>query len=301
MSRVRVFAFVSVLLSACSAAFALNARSAVSVTGSDSNPCTPALPCRSFVTAMTVTAAGGEIVALDSGGYGPFTISQSVTVGGAPGFHAAITAASGDAIHVTASPSDHVVLRNLVLIGAGGLNGIHIEDSGVADLNVSDVAISGFTNAGIIAGSASLLVVDHCQILDNPGNGCSLGNRAIIANSQIIEGNTGVAVTTGGIVEVKNSIVAGMVTGIQVSSFVGSSSSLVEGCDIMSNGTGVLAGLSGSGGISFLRLSNNSIFANTLGVNSGDGAVMYTFSNNRISGNDTDIQPALAFTPLLLR
>src|SRR2546425_5050331 len=103
------------------AAFALNNRSAVSVNGSDLNPCTVASPCRSFTAAMAQTNPGGEIIALDSAGYGPFIVSQAVTVSGAPGVHAALTALTGTAIAVAAAGTDHVSLRNLVLI-AGGIS-----------------------------------------------------------------------------------------------------------------------------------------------------------------------------------
>src|SRR5882672_11336232 len=81
--------------------FALNNRSAVSVNGSDADPCTVPSPCRTFTAALAATASGGEIIAIDSGGYGQsFTVSQPVTVSGAPGVHAAITATTGTAITI---------------------------------------------------------------------------------------------------------------------------------------------------------------------------------------------------------
>ncbi len=67
---------------------------------------------------MAQTNIGGEIIALDTAGYGSFTANKSVTVRRAPGIHAAISAAS-DAITVAATASDRVTLRNLVLIGTG--------------------------------------------------------------------------------------------------------------------------------------------------------------------------------------
>src|SRR5438445_535301 len=79
----------------------LNNRSAVSVNGSDLNACTVASPCRSFNAAIAETAPSGEIVALDSAGYGPFTVTMDVTISGAPGVHAAITATSTDAITIS--------------------------------------------------------------------------------------------------------------------------------------------------------------------------------------------------------
>src|SRR5438067_11903719 len=76
-------------------AFAASSRTAVSVNGSDSNPCTVASPCRSFSAAIAQTALGGDVVALDSGGYGTFIVNQPLTVQAAPGVYAGITVPSG--------------------------------------------------------------------------------------------------------------------------------------------------------------------------------------------------------------
>src|SRR6516162_4145543 len=54
----------------------------VSATGSDGNPCTFAAPCRSFQHAHDVTSANGEIDVIDPAGYGPLTISKSISIQG---------------------------------------------------------------------------------------------------------------------------------------------------------------------------------------------------------------------------
>jgi hypothetical protein len=45
-------------------------RTFVSGTGNDAHDCSRITPCRTFPVALTKTAAGGEIIALDSGGFG---------------------------------------------------------------------------------------------------------------------------------------------------------------------------------------------------------------------------------------
>src|SRR6187399_2663715 len=95
-------------------------RTFVSTEGNDANPCTRAQPCRNFAAAIANTLAGGEVVALDSGGYGTFSVNKEITVAGAPGAHVAITAFSGNAVTVNAGVDDTVVLRNLYLTGLGG-------------------------------------------------------------------------------------------------------------------------------------------------------------------------------------
>jgi len=49
------------------------------------NNCSVTLPCRNFNAAIGVVNAGGEVVALDSAGYGPVTISKAVTLTLKPG------------------------------------------------------------------------------------------------------------------------------------------------------------------------------------------------------------------------
>ena len=58
---------------------ALAQRTFVSSTGVDSHPCNLAQPCRSFASAIAQTDIGGEVIVLDSAGYGPVTITQSVS------------------------------------------------------------------------------------------------------------------------------------------------------------------------------------------------------------------------------
>ena len=114
----------AVLACTC-AAFGQNTRSAVSVNGSDGNACTVPAPCRTFAKAITVTNSGGEIIALDSGGYGPFTIDRAVTVRPVPGAYAGLAPTTTDGITVSAGGTDDVVLRGITINGLGGSNGIN--------------------------------------------------------------------------------------------------------------------------------------------------------------------------------
>src|ERR1700747_3462028 len=87
------------------AASAQLSRTAVSINGLDTNPCSVASPCRSFNKAISQTKSTGEVVALDSGGYGPFAVDRAITVQAAPGVYAGVTASSGDGIDINAGSS----------------------------------------------------------------------------------------------------------------------------------------------------------------------------------------------------
>ena len=72
---------------------AQNNRSFVSTLGNDASACTTSAHCRTFTRALAVTNPKGEIVVVDSGGYGPATITQPVTIS-AIGVVASITQAN---------------------------------------------------------------------------------------------------------------------------------------------------------------------------------------------------------------
>jgi hypothetical protein len=153
-----------------------------------------------FGFAIGQTNDGGEIVALDSSGYGPVTITKSIVLTAPRGVFAGISPSSGVAIQVdTASPSDDVVLRNLVLRGNGATHGVRIfqgnvaiENSSIArfssfgvfaptgaeELSVSDTHIanndSGIRADGPTSGASRRVSVDDCQFRNNGQAGLHL-------------------------------------------------------------------------------------------------------------------------------
>lgn len=130
--------------------------------GNDANACDNInTPCQTFAGAVTQLNPGGEAIVLDSGGYGPVTITQAVTIEAAPGVTAFIHPPSGDAITVNAG-SGKVTLRGLVLNGGTGA-GINVNSAGT--LNVENCTITGFGGgAGIAMFSAGHLNVKGTDI-----------------------------------------------------------------------------------------------------------------------------------------
>jgi hypothetical protein len=75
-------------------------RTFVASYGSDANPCSLTAPCRGFAAAVAQTSTDGEVIVLDSAGYGTVTIAQSVSIIAPPGVYAGISVFSGDGITV---------------------------------------------------------------------------------------------------------------------------------------------------------------------------------------------------------
>src|SRR5207247_11135364 len=88
----------------------------VSGVGDDVNPCSRTAPCKTFAGAISKTANGGEIDALDPAGYGAVTITKGITIDGGGGQVASVRVSGTNGIVVqAAAATDTGILRNLRL------------------------------------------------------------------------------------------------------------------------------------------------------------------------------------------
>src|SRR5712664_3217542 len=81
-------------LFAAAPAQAQSARTWVSGTGDNANPCSRTAPCRTFQGAMASTSPGGEINCLDAGDFGSVAIFMSLTISCEAGTAGILTATS---------------------------------------------------------------------------------------------------------------------------------------------------------------------------------------------------------------
>src|ERR1700747_2188018 len=130
-------------------------RTWVAGVGDDANPCSRTAPCKTFAGAISKTAPGGEIDALDPGGFGALTITKAITLDGGGGQVASVLVSGTNGIVVAAQPADVVIIRNLRVDGlAGGsstpgINGIrwisgktfHVESCTIFGFNSSAIDI----------------------------------------------------------------------------------------------------------------------------------------------------------------
>lgn len=101
-------------------------RAFVSSTGNDANAgtnCAQTAPCRTFAAAFPTVTAGGELIALDTAGYGPLTgansINKAITIATIPGATAFVVVATGTAgFTISAGAGDLVILRNINFNGS---------------------------------------------------------------------------------------------------------------------------------------------------------------------------------------
>jgi len=301
-------AFSGLALALCvpsAPAFAQASRTWVSGTGDDVNPCSRTAPCKTFAGAISKTAPGGEIDALDPAGYGAVTITKAITIDGGGGQVASVLVAGTNGIVVQAGASDVIILRNLRINGIsgsgnGGINGIRFLAG--AALIVEKVDIFGFTTNGIDlepANTAKAFIsetyVQNCGptagsagIFAKPSAGTQLNlvvdrvNVQDCANGFIADGTTGSIAAN-----VRFSNMSGNAGfGIRATSTASAASVVVDSSVAANNGTG----LNANGAQAFLRVGGSSITGNATGV-SNTGGTLQSFKDNRIVGNGADGTP----------
>jgi hypothetical protein len=288
------FALAALIL----AAPAANAqtRTWVSGVGNDANPCSRTAPCKTFAGALSKTSAGGEISALDPGGFGAVTINKSITING-DGTLAGVLASLVNGVTINAAATDRVVLRNLSINGAGnGLSGVRFLAG--KSLVIDNVTISGFTTRGI---SVALTNAGEVFVKNSHITKCGVGvfasttvglARVSLENTSIV-GNTtnGIEGSTGSRINASNSVISGNGTNGVLANSATTRIALTT-CQVSFNVTGINA----SAASSITRLSDNDIFNNDTGVDIVAGAIE-TAGNNRIAGNNaSDPLPAPTIT-----
>src|SRR5260370_400013 len=188
----RAVLFVSITLTLNSLGHAQATRTWVSGVGDDANPCSRTAPCKTFAGAISKTAAGGEIDALDSGGYGTVVISKSITIDGT-GHLAGILAASVNGITINANETTNLIsvrLRGLSINGIGlGLNGINVI---AADkVVIEDCIIDGFTLNGLNVAAGKVFVKNTTIRNNKVGVNAAAGSSVAITDVAVVFNGTG--------------------------------------------------------------------------------------------------------------
>ncbi len=278
----------------------------VSGGGSDGNPCTIALPCRTIGHALgSVAGNGGAISCLDAG---PYTESFNAGLSFTLDCRGVVyTSSSGFAISLLpgGNPNPLVVFRNAIFDGsAGGGGAVQITGASVVFENCTFQNFTAAPGTAILfapsAAVAYLTIRD--SLFANNGLGTSGGGiiiqpsgsgsaHAVIERTTVENNTYGIfANNTGGtgtiLLHIKDSTVANSAfngisayTAVSITAIViDHSSSLING------GSGILA--QGSGGLVFL--TDTTVMSNVTGLSATSGGAIYSYGNNRLTGNASD-------------
>jgi len=163
-------------------------RTWVSGVGDDANPCSRTAPCKTFAGAISKTAAGGEINALDPGGFGAVTITKSISII-ATGVEAGVLVSGTNGIIIDLpNATDKVLLEGLDIEGLGtGLDGVRI--IGAGKTTIRKCSIRNFTGNGVnLVGDVNARAVVEDSLLTGNGGGFNIGgpsNTAFLLNTTL--------------------------------------------------------------------------------------------------------------------
>jgi hypothetical protein len=295
-------------------------RTFVSSAGSDANPCTITQPCATFAHAYSVTAASGIVAALYPGKYGPLTITGAITVNG-NGWAAITAPAGGDGIDINAGGSDTVALIGLEIDGAGaGYNGIVLNAAGsltVTNCTLQNFASDGsshlYTGNGILmqptTGTLAFTITNttasnngNVGIYFFPQSGSPSANGVI--DHVVADANQfGIVVepsnaTGGSVVVTVSDSIASNNGGSGIFAGGGTGTLKVSIDNVTASGNG-FAGIN-AGNPANVLLGRSVITGNGIGVFNTTSSTLYTYQDNRINLNSTDITgstPNTTFTP----
>lgn len=274
-------------------------RTWVSTTGLDTNPCTRAAPCRNFAAAVAAVDERGEVVVLDSGGYGPVTITRSVSLIAPASVHAAIAPTANWAILIDGDDNTEVIVRGLYLNSQGGLFGVN--GFNLRTLHVESCVTNGFLRGvefqpGL---DGATLYVRDSVFRNNTQNGIRLSHgpfilRAMISRSHF-QGNNMFGIAAGDAAQVVAVDVtsSGANGGFATHTFDTPAVVVLERAVASNSGVGAAT----IGGPGRVRLSNCTLTNNSIGMQFSIGGQVLSRGNNFIEGNGSDQTPSGTFPP----
>lgn len=285
-----------------SPAHAQAGRTWVSGLGDDQNPCARTAPCKTFAGAYFKTATGGEINCLDPGGFGPITITRSVTIDCSSTVGGIL---SPNTIGVVVNGADvEVVLRGLVINGAGATVGNGIRINNARHVIVDNVIIENFGGTGrdgrgiAIEGTAANLRVEvtntrvfntnnHAIHANPSGGNVLLGVENVLL---LGGGQNGIHLTQLTAATINRSRISGYAAGAGLAADQTSVAAMLSNSTLSENANGVSTGSAISRPT--VRLFANVITNNRVnGLQIAGGSVV-SHGNNAIRGNGGNQAPS---------
>ena len=274
--------------------------------GNDANTatnCTADAPCRFFQAAMTVTDNNGEVIVLDSGGYGAVTITKSLALIAPTGVYAGITVfASGSGVYINTA-GVKVTLRGLT-INNQGTGGKAIYMQGGTSLSVEDCVVTNFSSPAeygihVVTAAAvriiGTLLRDNSEAIRLEGGSTADISRTVIVGSGsygiLANGNSSGTMTSA---VVSDTIISGGNLGIwSIASGANANAHVAVIRSSISNANiGVASSNFAGAGTALLTISESLVTRNNVGLRreqaSTSSATLRSFGNNTLDQNLTD-------------
>jgi hypothetical protein len=305
MARITTVIAAALALAVTLPAVPANAQTAirtyVSITGNDTNPCSLTAPCRHFQAAVNATSLGGEVDALDPGGYGAVTLSQAVTIEGQGWSY--VAPSEGFAIAINADTSDSISIHGVSLNGVGTTNATGIQFNSGGALHVRDCIFRNFQyGISFIPGNSGTLSVSYTLITDGgiAGNAIDIeeigsGTVNAVLDHVDVENSQGDGIDILSIsgpvnVNIDDSTIANSADdGLYVSAAPGHPVNVVvRNSTIANNGTqqGPNAiGFAATGSGAQAWVTRSTITGNPIGLYAFSSAAIYSYGDNNFVNN----------------
>lgn len=282
-------------------------RAYVASYGLDTNTsfgCDVARPCRFFQAATTVVDPNGEVVVLDSGGYGAVTLTQSIALIAPNGVYAGISVFLGATFAgvTIATPGINVVLRGLTINNQGGVSGVYMTAG--ASLSVENCVIANFSNGyGItVYGAAKVSVVDTLLRNNSGGIFLSDGPVANISGTTVLGSDgfgiyvVGRAINSTTTAAISDTTVSGNYTGIRAESQNTNANVhvSVSRSSVTNGAWGIVVERGEVTGAAVLTLRKSIVTGNNFGLSvaSAIGGVLESSGNNTVRQNNFNVRTA---------
>lgn len=296
-TRFRLGFFALIILVAAFAAQGQATRTWVSGVGDDVNPCSRTAPCKTFAGAISKTASGGIIDALDPGGFGAVTVTKPITLEG-NGTLASILSSgvNGVIVNITSGTNRNVILRNLLIDGSGvtlGTNGVRfiagdsllVEDCYIHNYSTTGIDFENDTGIGQLVVRRTSIASTTIGVLVKPPAAATAA-RASVQDSLITKCTTGVRAEDKANVNISDSRISGNTDGVLSFAVGGIGTVVVVSHTQVAGNTG--SGLKTSGGNSIMRVFFSTLTGNGLALDHALGGELSSYVNNVLTGNSSD-------------
>jgi hypothetical protein len=214
-------------------------RTFVRSDGIDSNPCTLQQPCRGFAAAIALTDPDGEVVVLDSAGYGSVTVTKAVSIIAPPGVHASISVfAAQDGVTVNVGATDKVALRGLAINGQGGNRGIVVVAAG--EVHIEQCTIANMATHGIEIDGGTRIHVRGSVIRSNGQHGLFVAAGSpevnLVASQVSRNGQNGIHVAVGTLDATRSAFADNAEDGVRVEGTIASMTATLTDSTFTGNG-----------------------------------------------------------------
>ena len=178
---------------------------------------------------MRAADPDGEVIALDSAGYGAFTVTKSISVVAPPGVYAGITVTTVDGVTINA-PGIRVTLRNLTINGLPGSTGGGIMLLQGASLAIEDCTISNVAGGIGTSVAADITVARTTHRHNADGIRMDGAGRLTVTDSLVVDNDSvGIAVSSGAAGTIARTVSAYNLAGVgALASIAGTSLSLTS-------------------------------------------------------------------------